>query len=291
MANAIEVKNLCKDYEKFSLKNVSFTVPQGSIMGFIGKNGSGKTSTIKSMLNIVNRTSGEVFINGMPLDKNEKEIKQEIGLSIGTNFYPATKVRTLTKVFSRAYSHWDEEKYRNLIERFEIDESKKMSELSEGMKVKYILAVAMSHDAKLLILDEPTSGLDPVSRDETVSLFNDFVQDKKHSILFSTHITSDLEKCASHITYISNGEILTTSTIEDFTDKWCMVEGEESALTATIKLRLIGLRTHNGSFEALTEKDSVQEILADGKGDGNSNAIKVRKATIEEIFVHLERRI
>ena len=206
---ALEVRGLCKTYPAFALKGVSFVVPQGAVMGFIGRNGAGKSTTLKSMLGLVHPDSGQVRFFGQDFAENEQYIKENIGVVLGgIDFYQKKKVKTITAVTRRFYPAWNEEKYRHYLHLFAIDEEKRVDQLSSGMKVKYLIALALSHDAKLLILDEPTSGLDPVSRDDLTELFRALVADGTRSILFSTHITSDLEKCATHITYIRDGEIL-----------------------------------------------------------------------------------
>ena len=215
--NALEVRDLCKTYPAFVLKDVSFDVPQGAVVGFIGRNGAGKSTTLKSILGLVHPDGGDVSFFGQDVRQHEREFKEQIGVVLGgIDFYPKKKVKTITDVTRRFYSNWDETKYRHYLELFGIDESKRVDQLSSGMKVKYLLALALSHNARLLILDEPTSGLDPVSRDELVELFRAIVADGQRSILFSTHITSDLEKCANHITFIKDGEIFHSSTVAEF---------------------------------------------------------------------------
>ena len=215
--NVLEVRELRKTYPAFTLKGVSLDVPQGAIVGFIGRNGAGKSTTLKSVLGLVHPDGGTVRVFGLDYAANEAAIRRRIGVVLGgIDFYPKKKVKTITDVTRRFYRNWDETKYRHYLELFGIDESKRVDQLSSGMKVKYLLALALSHNAKLLILDEPTSGLDPVSRDELVELFRAIVADGQRSILFSTHITSDLEKCASHITFIKDGAIFHSSTVAEF---------------------------------------------------------------------------
>lgn len=215
--NALEVRGLSKTYPAFTLKDVSFDVPQGAVVGFIGRNGAGKSTALKSILGLVHPDGGDVRFFGQDVRQHEREFKEQIGVVLGgIDFYPKKKVKTITDVTWRFYRSWDETKYRHYLELFGIDESKRVDQLSSGMKVKYLLALALSHNAKLLILDEPTSGLDPVSRDELVELFRAIVADGQRSILFSTHITSDLEKCASHITFIKDGAIFHSSTVAEF---------------------------------------------------------------------------
>lgn len=209
MNTLIEVEKLCKSYPGFSLDNVTFNLAPGRIMGFIGKNGAGKSTTLKTILNMVHPDSGTVRMFGKDYYINEKECKEQIGVVFGgIDFYPLKKLSSITAVTKRFYTNWDDEDYHKYIKLFSLDESKKFKELSSGMRVKYLLALALSHHAQLLILDEPTSGLDPVSRDELLYIFKRIVKDGNRSVLFSTHITSDLDRCADDITYIQNGKII-----------------------------------------------------------------------------------
>ena len=222
----VELRNVCKSYPAFQLKDVSFSLEAGRITGFIGRNGAGKTTTIKSMLNLIHTDSGVISYFGMPLSEHEKEIKQRIGYSTGTvSWYPRKTIREIVSVTKTFYPCWDEEAYRKYMAFFAIDENKKPIELSEGMKVKFNLLLALSHRAEVLILDEPTSGLDPFSRDELLELFKTL---RAHgvTILFSTHITSDLERCADDIIYISRGEIRANLPKAEFLREFG--QGEES---------------------------------------------------------------
>ena len=215
--NVLTVKGLCKSYPSFTLKEVSFALPQGTVMGFVGRNGAGKSTTLKSVLGLVHPDKGQVTFMEQDVAQNEQYMKENIGVVLGgIDFYAQKKIKTITDVTRRFYPNWEEEKYRHYLSLFGIDETKRVRELSDGMRVKYLIALALSHQAKLLILDEPTSGLDPVSRDELTELFRAIVADGSRSILFSTHITSDLEKCADHITFIKDGEIFYTGAKADF---------------------------------------------------------------------------
>ena len=219
--NVLEVRELRKTYPAFTLKDVSLDVLQGAIVGFIGRNGAGKSTTLKSVLGLVHPDGGTVRAFGLDYAANEAAIRRRIGVVLGgIDFYPKKRVGVITDVTRRFYSNWDEKKYRHYLELFAIDESKRVDQLSSGMKVKYMIALALSHGAELLLLDEPTSGLDPVSRDELVELFRHIVADGTRSILFSTHITSDLEKCASHIAFIKDGEMLYNGGAADFRERF-----------------------------------------------------------------------
>lgn len=212
----VEIHSLNKTYPSFRLKDVSFEIEEGKITGFIGRNGAGKTTTIKSMLNLVHPDSGEIIYFGKPLSENETEIKKHIGYSTGSvNWYPRKKIKDTVDVVRRFYDTWDEEAYRRYLNVFSLDENKTAMELSEGMKVKCNLLMALSHKAKVLILDEPTSGLDPFSRDELLGIFRMLKEDGV-AVFFSTHIISDIEKCADNIVYISKGEIVASLPKETF---------------------------------------------------------------------------
>ena len=212
----VEVRDLVKTYPSFELKEVSFCVDRGKITGFIGRNGAGKTTTIKSMLNLIHPDGGTVSYFGKPLIGNETEIKKHIGYSTGTvNWYPRKKMRDIADIVKRFYDTWDEDAYRKYLDMFHLDEQKTPLELSEGMKVKFNLLLALSHRAEVLILDEPTSGLDPFSRNELLDVFSDLKNDGV-AVFFSTHIISDIEKCADDIVYISCGKIVAAMPKEDF---------------------------------------------------------------------------
>ena len=279
--NVIEVKDLCKSFPSFQLKNVNIVLEEGYIMGFIGRNGAGKTTTLKSILNLLNPDSGTINLCGLNMQKDETEIKNLIGyVAGGVDFYPEQKIKKITDITKIFYKEWDDERYRELCKRFEIDENKKFKQLSAGMKVKYSIAIALSHNAKLLILDEPTSGLDPAARDDLILIFQEFVEDGKHSILFSTHITSDLEKCADFITYIKGGEILASTDVETFEKSYLLVAGKKDDLTPELESKVIGIHKHNLGFEGMIKADD--KALVEG--------MEISVPSLEDIMIHLERR-
>lgn len=215
----LEVTELCKRYPKFLLDNISFSLDEGRIMGLIGRNGAGKTTTLKSIFNLVHPDSGKVRISGLDMPSDEGEIKQRIGFAGGAvDYYKRKKISEISAVTSRFFRNWDNDAYRKYMDAFSLDEDKTPSELSEGMRVKFSLTLALSHHAELLILDEPTSGLDPVSRAELLDTFL-FLRDNGVSILFSTHITTDIEKCADDITYIASGRLIASEPMDDFMKK------------------------------------------------------------------------
>ena len=248
-------------------------------MGFIGRNGAGKTTTIKCMLNLAHADGGQVFFEGKDLLANEAACKKEIGLVLGmVSYYQRKKLKTITEVTKQFYDEWDEPLYQSLMKRFALDPDKKVTELSQGMRVKYALALALSHHAKLLILDEPTSGLDPVSRDELLDIFRSIIEDGKHSILFSTHIISDLEKCADYITYIKEGKILCSTDAESFKDAYRLVSGESEDLER-FREQLVGYRSHAFGFTGLMKKEDAERTAG----------LKIAPADMESIMIYTEK--
>ncbi|MEK5035599.1 ABC transporter ATP-binding protein [Paenibacillus sp. FSL R7-0302] len=248
---ALDVRHLNKKYPNFQLKDVSFQLEQGYIMGFIGVNGAGKTTTIKSILNMIQMDSGEIHILGKNIAEHEMELKQDIGCAFGDiNFYTRSRIKTLTGITKKFYKNWNDDTYYKYLKRFKLDENKKIAELSTGMKVKYSLTLALSHGAKLLILDEPTSGLDPVSRDDLLDIFQELIMGGEISILFSTHITSDLERCADYITFIEQGEIVASSEKNEFKESYRLLSGSESQLNE-LKEKLISYKINSFGFTGL----------------------------------------
>ncbi|MBQ3611075.1 MAG: ABC transporter ATP-binding protein [Firmicutes bacterium] len=214
--NILSINDISKKYPGFKLENISFDVAKGTIMGLIGRNGAGKSTTLKAILNMVHADRGRVSYFDLDLKENERAIKQRIGFAGGEiDFYKKKKIKDILNITKRFYDDWDEELCIKYMKMFSLDENKTPSELSSGMKVKLNLVMALSHGAELLILDEPTSGLDPVSRDELLEIFK-HLKKQGVTILFSTHITSDLEKCADDITYIRDGKMIYTGSISDF---------------------------------------------------------------------------
>ncbi|MCM2998992.1 ABC transporter ATP-binding protein [Paenibacillus cellulositrophicus] len=277
---ALDIRNLSKTYPNFQLKDVTFQLEKGYIMGFIGANGAGKTTTIKSILNLIHTDSGEVRIFGKNIAKHEIELKQDIGYAFGgIDFYTRSKIKALTEVVKKFYTNWDDDIYSYYLRRFKLDENKKIVELSTGMRVKYSLALALSHGAKLLILDEPTSGLDPIARDDLLDLFQSLVAEGEISILFSTHITSDLEKCADYITYIHNGKIINSAVKEEFIESYLLLNGSVSQLDP-VKEQLISYKTNSFGFTGLIHAKDFDPSLD----------VKAARPTLEEIMIYFAKK-
>ena len=222
--SALEVKNLTKDYGDFVLDKLNFTLPRGVIMGLIGENGAGKSTTINCILNEIQKDDGEILIFGKDHISNEIEIKSKLGVVFDENHFPDIFTpMEIGKYMAGIYSGWEWATYRQFLEKFELPKDKKIKDFSKGMKVKLAFAVALSHKAELLILDEATSGLDPIIRDDVLDMLIDFVQDENHSVLVSSHITSDLEKVADHITFIHKGKLVFSHDKDDLVDNYGIV--------------------------------------------------------------------
>lgn len=278
--NVIEVEGLCKRYPGFELHDVSFALGAGRIVGFIGRNGAGKTTTLKCIYNLASPDAGSIKYLGKEIRGQEAYAKSKIGLLFGgIEYYPNKTLKRMTGITSSFYKEWDQKTYESYVKEFGLDENKRIKELSSGMKVKYGLALALSHGAEALLLDEPTSGLDPVSRDELMDIFLSIVEDGKHSILFSTHVISDLEKCADDIVYIKNGSIVANETVHSFEGKYETFSGSESLLKGTDLTSKGYVRIHQGRFEMTAAVDMHVDLPGAEK----------RPATLEEIMVALER--
>ena len=248
MEAVLRVQGITKHYPGFALENVSFSLAPNRIMGLIGKNGAGKSTALKAILNLVSPESGRVTLFGSDFYQHEKACKQRIGVVFGgIDFYPLKKLSAITAVTRNFYTNWDEAQYQTYLQRFALEEGKKFKELSNGMKVKYLLALALSHHAELLLLDEPTSGLDPVSREELLHIFRQIVQNEPCSILFSTHITSDLDRCADDITYIQNGRVLQSADKDTFLR--CFDHLKTPDDTGPLTLEEIMLRTERSAWD------------------------------------------
>ena len=252
MENALEIKNLRKKFGIFGVDDVSFSLPKGYIMGFVGKNGAGKTTTIKSILNMLNRDAGEVKIFGLDNIKHEAEIKQKIGVVMDSPFFEENwNLLQTGKALKPFYPDWDDNKFRKMLAEFSLDPKKRIKELSRGMKMKIMIACALAHNPDFLILDEPTSGLDAVARDELMDILKAFICDDNKSILFSTHITTDLEKIADYITFIDNGKIVHSDTKDNLLEKYVVVKGGLGLLTAEQKSLIIGYQESKVNFDGI----------------------------------------
>ena len=256
--NKIEIKNLKKNYQNFSLKDVNFSIPEGYVTGFIGRNGMGKTTTIKSILSLIQYQGDILSIHG---DEETKLDNQKIGVIMDDSFLAKDwNMELVNQAMKVGYDKWEENTYWNFLEKFNIDKKLKVKELSRGMKIKLMLSIALSHNAELLILDEPTSGLDPSMREEFVEVISDYMQDDNHTVLFSTHITQDLETIADYIVFIDNGKIVLALEKEEFINYFmilkCGLENQNTLDSSAI----LGQKKTKYNIEYLVKRDAIQEI-------------------------------
>ena len=252
MEQAIRVEQLTKHFKEFTLDHVSFSLPKGYIMGLIGKNGSGKTTTIQLLLRMLAKDDGHISILGKQVEAQEQAIKQEIAVVFDDVFFVESwKVRDVESAIAPFYPLWDSTLYHQYVSQFQLSLDKSIQDLSRGMKMKLMLAVALSRKAKLLILDEPTSGLDPVARDELMDILLRYVEDAEHSVLFSTHITTDLDKIADYLTVLQNGKVFYSGEKDALKEQYCIVKGDPSEVSVYLKSHLIGYRSYSTGFEAM----------------------------------------
>lgn len=257
--NAIEVKGVTKKYDDFTLDNLSFEVPRGSIMGFIGQNGAGKSTTINSILNIIPIDAGEINILGMDHIKDEKAIKDRIAVVFDElPFHDNFNVKDMSKIFEGIFSNWDKDVYMNYLEQFKLPLKKKIGDFSKGMKMKLQIACALSHNAELLIMDEPTSGLDPIVRDEILRIFMKYLEDGERSILMSSHITSDLEKIADCITFIDNGKLLLSGYKDEILETHGVIKCSKEQYEEMDKADIVSARVNSYGVEVMvSDRDAM----------------------------------
>ncbi|OBR96130.1 ABC transporter ATP-binding protein YtrB [Clostridium ragsdalei P11] len=252
MDEAISVRGLNKIYKNFSLKNVSFSVPKGSIVGFIGENGAGKTTTLKAILNLISRESGEIKILDHDNIKDEKYIKEQIGVVFDeSNFHDTLNAKNISKFMAKIYKQWDSNLFFSYLDKFQVPKDKIVKEFSRGMKMKLCIAAALAHKPKLLILDEATGGLDPVAREEILDIFLDFIQDEEHSILLSSHVTSDLDKIADYITFIHDGQVVFSKSKDDLRENMGILKCGTSDFNNLSKEEFINYRKNQFGYEVL----------------------------------------
>lgn len=256
--NKIEIKNLKKNYQNFALKDVNFSIPEGYVTGFIGRNGMGKTTSIKSILSLI-QYQGEIL--SIHSDEKTKLNNQKIGVIMDDSFLAKDwNMELVNQAMKVGYDKWEENTYWNFLEKFNIDKKLKVKELSRGMKIKLMLSIALSHNAELLILDEPTSGLDPSMREEFVEVISDYMQDDKHTVLFSTHITQDLETIADYIVFIDNGEIVLALEKEEFINYFMILKCGLESQNILDSSAILGQKKTKYNIEYLVKRDAIDEI-------------------------------
>lgn len=280
MEKILELKNVSK---LTRLYNLNFTLEKGYIMGLVGPNGAGKTSTIKLIMNLLNKHEGEVKIFGMDNVKDEVEIKQKIGFVYDENIYPTgLNLDQIAKGIAPFYNNWDQDLFLEYLQRFDLDRYSILKNLSKGMKTKFAIAMALSHKPELIIMDEPSSGLDPIFRRELLEILQEIIQEGNSSVLFSTHITSDLEKVADYITFMNKGKVIMSDSYFNITKNYRLVKATKEIIEAH-KEDMLGFKIAQYGAEGLTEN---WESLKDKYGE----EIIVEKATIEEMLYYLTRK-
>lgn len=281
MGKILEIKNLSKSYNSFNLDDVNFSLEEGYIMGFIGPNGAGKTTTIKLIMNLIKKSAGEIKIFGLDNITNEKEIKNRIGFVYDDcNFYENLSIKDNAMLISDFYDNWNWSEFDKYLEKFKLDKKQKFRELSKGMKSKFAISAALSHDAELLIMDEPTSGMDPIFRQEIINMLQEYIEDGKRSILFSTHIISDIEKMADYITFINEGRIVFSEEKNVLEDKYRIVKGGLDILNNSLEDEFIKIRKNKYGFSGLTVNYNK---LREKYGSG----IIVDNPNIEDIMIYM----
>ncbi|WP_291579920.1 ABC transporter ATP-binding protein [Clostridium sp. UBA6640] len=283
MEKILEIKDISKKYSDFELNNVSFNLDRGYVMGFIGPNGAGKSTTIKLIMNLIRKDSGYIKVFGLDSVKDEREIKERIGFVYDNSyFYEELTCESMKKIIAPFYKRWDEKLYKKYMDEFSLPRDKKIKELSKGMRMKYSIILALSHNAELIIMDEPTSGLDPVVRAEILDIFRGIIQDENKSLIFSSHITTDLEKIADYITFINNGKIIFSDEKDSIIESYGIVKGDNELLDRDTEKEFIGVKKSKFGFEGLTSnKEKTKKIFG--------NKVIIERPTIDDIMVYSVR--
>ena len=276
---ALSVTGLTKHYDSgFTLDDVTFDLPSGYIMGLVGPNGAGKSTLIKLILNMTTRDAGRIEVLGLDAMADEERAKEQLGVVLDSSYFiEYMTVDAVERTSSPMYPLWDHNLFDAYLRRFGLGRNKKIKDLSRGMQMKLMLAVALSHDAKLLILDEPTSGLDVLSRDELMDILSDYVADGEHSVIFSTHITADLERCADFLAYITNGMLYYSGPKDEFEDAFRLVKGGPDELTDGLRRAMVGIRTYATGFDALVRTQDIPHI-------GSTDGLLTQHASIEDVI-------
>jgi ABC-2 type transport system ATP-binding protein len=265
MEHILEVSGLNKSYRNFSLQDISFSLPEGCITGFIGINGAGKTTTLRTILGLTSKLSGNVRLFGMDMESNEKQIKERIGIVLdGGGFYEELNLTEMKNIVASAYKSWDETTYRRYLDRFSLGSKQKINTLSKGMRMKYALALALSHKAELLIMDEPTSGLDPLIRSQLLDILKEFMNNGGRGVFFSTHITSDLDKIADMLIMIDKGKIVFQEEKDRLLESYRIVKGDLKELTKDTEKLFMNISKTAFGFTGITNQlEAVKKAMPD----------------------------
>lgn len=278
MNDILTVNGLNKSYGNFSLKDVTFSLPEGCITGFIGVNGAGKTTTLRTLLGLTSKMSGNIQFFGLDMDKNERQIKDRIGIVLDDGcFYDELSLAEMKSVISSAYTSWSEQDFKRYMDMFSLDPRQKINTLSKGMKMKYALALALSHNAELLIMDEPTSGLDPLIRSQLLKTLTEYMGNGGKGVFFSTHITSDLDKIADMLIMIDNGRIVFQEEKDALLDTYRIVKGDSRSLSTDVRKLFLSISETDFGFTGITKQISeVRSYIPD---------VMVERPTIEDIML------
>lgn len=278
MNDILTVNGLNKSYGNFSLKDVTFSLPEGCITGFIGVNGAGKTTTLRTLLGLTSKMSGNIQFFGLDMDKNERQIKDRIGIVLDDGcFYDELSLAEMKSVISSAYTSWSEQDFKRYMDMFSLDPRQKINTLSKGMKMKYALALALSHNAELLIMDEPTSGLDPLIRSQLLKTLTEYMGNGGKGVFFSTHITSDLDKIADMLIMIDNGCIVFQEEKDTLLDTYRIVKGDSRSLSTDVRKLFLSISETDFGFTGITKQISeVRSYIPD---------VMVERPTIEDIML------
>ncbi|GAA3720244.1 ABC transporter ATP-binding protein [Salinicoccus jeotgali] len=278
METIIKLKNVNKKFKDFSLENLSLDINKGYITGLIGSNGSGKSSTIRIMMDLMRPDSGDLEIFGLNYEEHEKEIKGRIGFVYDSNiYYEGLNLSDIQRIVGPAYRNWNKGTYFNYLKKFNLPKNKPIKTFSKGMQMKASLAIALSHDAELLIMDEPTAGLDPVFRRELLNILQDILIEENRTIFFSTHITSDLEKIADYVAFIKDGRVIFNHSINDLQEKFSLVKGELELLDRDTSKAFVHINQSSDTFEAMTDDvEKIRRIFGD--------TVIIDKISLEEIM-------
>jgi len=277
--NVIELKNVTKDYGDFKLDNISFSVPEGSVCGFIGQNGAGKTTTINLILDIIKRNAGEICIFGESIDKDSAKLREDIGVVFDEmGFHEFMTGRDINIMMKNIYKNWDETAFFDYLKRFSLPSKKKCGSFSRGMRMKLQIAAALSHHAKLLIMDEPTSGLDPIVRNEMLDIFREFVVAEDHTILLSSHITGDLEKLADEVVFIDGGKIVLSGNKDDILEKHGILKCKKDELSSISESLIVHKEISSYGAEVLVnDRATAAKLYPD---------MIIEPAALEQIMIH-----
>ena len=264
--NILEIKDVSKSYKDFKLENISFNLPAGYVMGLIGENGAGKTTLLKLIMGMKHSDSGEIKIFDKVMKCNEVELKNRIGFAQDVpGFHENLSVKQTERMIARFYENWDSAQFVKLCRAFNISQDKKVRELSGGAKNKLSISIALSHSAELIILDEPTSGMDPGDRSRLLNILRDFIEDENKSVLFSTHITSDLEKIADYVVYLKEGRQMISTSMSNLKEKYRIVKGSQKLLNEVVKDMFISIKHNEYGFSALTSSHELIKKQFNGK--------------------------